>query len=200
MKKNIIFFSLFFCTIIAEAQTYIPFPTNNSSWVESRTFRRQGFPTYVNCFQMLTRIDQDTIMSGLQYHRLYQVFIDYTDHTQCISNTYDSIMYYGGYIRNDSLNKKVYFKLSPSSPDTLLYDFDLKLGQLYPSTYLSYANPSLDSDSVIRIDSIYINSRWHKRFTLTKNKNNCNNSSTYYLIEGVGSSSGFWSRGNCDTL
>jgi hypothetical protein len=77
-----------------------------------------------------------------------------------------------------SAGKKMYFhNLGISSPDTLLYDFNLKVGDTLPA---SYNNTSLNIIKVIAIDSINTFNGWMKRFQL-----NGNTVSTH-LIEGMG--------------
>lgn len=85
---------------------------------------------------------------------------------------------YIGAIRQDSINKKVYFIDSTMTTDTLLYDFDLAVGDTIQSWYNKWSMPLFIVNS---IDSISINGNYHKRFNfifyIGPNTN---------LIEGVG--------------
>ena len=77
-----------------------------------------------------------------------------------------------------SAGKKMYFHgLGISSPDTLLYDFNLKVGDTLPPGYNNY---SLNIIKVIAIDSINTFNGWMKRFQLN------GNTVSSHLVEGMG--------------
>ncbi len=79
----------------------------------------------------------------------------------------------------DTLNK-IYLS-NTSFPDTLLYDFNLSVGDTLPMTY----NNGNTNITVITIDSIPVSSSYLKRFHLSPN------SQSQYLIEGIGHDGGF---------
>ena len=79
--------------------------------------------------------------------------------------------------------KQLYFRTSWQE-DTLLYDFDLEIGDTLPSTYLH--NGAIQPMVVSQVDSILIGQDWRKRFLLDEGLET-------YLIEGVGSSNGLLS-------
>ena len=89
---------------------------------------------------------------------------------------------YIGCIRNDSLNKKVFFVEKNSLVDTLLYDFNLSIGDTLPISYVYSGNPVM---TVSAIDSINTNGKYYKRF-----KFQGGGWTNEYLIEGIGSTFG----------
>jgi hypothetical protein len=105
-------------------------------------------------------------------------------------NVYSNSPYsYGGAIRQDTAQKKVYVVFPLSTQDTLFYDFNLNLGDtLPPSAIYNSENYYVSS-----IDSILIETNYRKRFWLCNitNPPPCStgpNSPAY--IEGIGSTFG----------
>jgi Secretion system C-terminal sorting domain len=72
--------------------------------------------------------------------------------------------------------------------ETLLYDFSLSIGDTLTSTY-NYG----DNNTILDIDSVLVGSNYHKRFLLGQMGWNGNTTpdTTYAIIEGVGSTTGF---------
>jgi hypothetical protein len=96
----------------------------------------------------------------------------------------------GAYFFYDSINhvallrdtlKKIYIIDSLGNPETLLYDFDLTIGDTIPLTYNNYDS----TITVIAIDSISVFGLYRKRFELS------NNANSQSLIEGIGHLRGF---------
>lgn len=126
----------------------------------------------------VSAIDTITI-NNLLYKRLFHLS---TPATLDYSNK--SFM---GFIREDTVAKKVYFKL-PSSSEILLYDFSLNVND---SSYLSFPYaPSLNG--YYRVDSIVTKVEMSvpkKHFYIRKHLNNWNPQFDYFdIIEGIGSS------------
>ena len=90
----------------------------------------------------------------------------------CAGGYWDN--YYRGAMRNDTLNKKVYFIERDSLNEILLYDFSLNVGDTL------YGTMPFGNSPVTSIDSVLVGSNYHKRFF----------SSTWEIIEGVGSTYG----------
>ena len=98
-------------------------------------------------------------------------------------NNYIATFYAGGF-REDVLNKRIYFIEPDSTADTLLYDFNLSVGDTLPDSYLS--NKMYYKNIVASVDSVLVGSVYHKRFNINEG------GSTYVsLVEGVGSTYGF---------
>lgn len=162
--------------LISKAQTYIPFPTSNASWIESEF-----------CDERHYEIVGDTVVNGLTYHLLY---VNVKFYTQGPTGCFNPFSYtlsggYAGAFRNDSLNKRVFYLPPNQSSDTLLYDFNLSVGDTLPTTYKAIYNNLNINLSVSRVDSIFSGGVFRKRFTF----NHCAGifGDTLRLIEGIGS-------------
>lgn len=179
MKKYSIALSILFSvTSILEAQNYFPFPTDSARWKVTYTSGALGCPPIVAEYQYT--IEGDTIISSNTYKKIFRT--GYTNNTFCYSDSFG----YVGCIREDG-NKHIYLRSPSSSSDTLLYDFNLSVGD----TVKSYLNYCTDPITVISIDSILIQSTYRKRFNLDGLTCGANGVS---LIEGIGSTRGLLDR------
>jgi len=176
----VVFFLALSIPFIAAAQTniYKPIPSENAMWNEIGW----GSQCSTCCarFQYLT--SGDTIINNMTYHRILKTGIQYyetdgacTYSDATISGYFDEEV---GMIRNDSLNRRVYFRPKGSGIDTLLYDFSLQVGDTLPP---SYTNINFGQNYVSNIDSILIGNQYHKRFKIL---------SYVDIIEGIGSTFG----------
>ena len=153
MKKYILLLAFTFFAFISKAQLTADFPDSNYHWNEKKY--RKDCETCVSQYVTGTMFDSTNhIINGFSYRSIYFKGSTYGiihDPTQIINST--SFTALTGYIRNDKLNKKVYFRnqISDTTSDQLLYDFNLKLGDLYPST--KQHNIS-DSTYVFKIDTL----------------------------------------------
>ncbi len=155
---------------------------------DTTTWQHFGFMYGVKSSEVLTlpnvslnsfaAIDTITIGSFL-YKKLYEV------------STWANPIYYPGkvlfgYLREDTIAKKVFYRENLSSNDILLYDFSLNLND---STFLNFPlNPSLNG--YYRVDSIKVKNEVagpRKHFYLRKHVNNSNHQFYYFdHIEGIG--------------
>mgnify|MGYP003637992880 FL=1 len=182
MKKTLLYLILLFSVHFLVAQAYVPFPTSNASWKES-----------VGCSIFDISIVDDTIINGLTYHTL----VAHEKELHPVGNppnchplgsfTMHYNLYFGAF-RNDSVNKKVWFVPPGDTLDTLLYDFNLSVGDTLPIGY-KY-DPSVnrlfqDTITVVAIDSVNLGGVWRKRYALR----HCPISgfNDIYIIEGIGS-------------
>ncbi len=105
-----------------QAQEYHPFPTKNTIWSESF---HPGGGYYPNKYHYFALKDNDTIIKGNEYHKLYFSYdTTFTEENIC------------GAIREE--NKRVYYysinSLScvntpmPTDTEIVLYDFNLQIG------------------------------------------------------------------------
>lgn len=169
MKKNLLLFpSLLLLLLVyssfAQTNIYHPFPEDRAAWLSHRYWAGTKF---IDQFE----IHGDTTLEGVQYKKIY--------------NTYGSSIEYIGGFRQNIAQKKVYIRYK-FSPETLMHDFDLQVGDTLKDYY-----SMKDTVTVTSIDSILIGTNYHKVFRL-KNKN-----PLYlmgFLIEGVGNSGGFGAK------
>ncbi len=152
-------------------QAYQPMPTDSATW----RYRTLIVDDNVNVSDfILYQNGQDTAALGNTYLKLFYRGFNQTGpigfNPPIVSVNAGAPDTYYGAIRESG--KKVYF-LSGSS-EQLIFDFNAVAG--------SYIPGSVSTMRVVSIDSILIGSIYHKRYKTTD--------STYYVIEGVGSSRG----------
>jgi hypothetical protein len=175
MKKTLLLSILAYSfTLIAQTNTYHPFPTSNAVW---------NFGVYAICLTSGSAserysiiLDGDTAINNLQYKKLHTPFIDRNNTGTCnITNSG-----YRGAIREDVPNKKVFYIKPQETAEQLLYDFTLAVGDSIKGV--------LDmgmGDTVIAIDSVLVGNNYRKRWII----NSCYN---VWMIEGIGSVYGLY--------
>jgi hypothetical protein len=171
--------------LYGQADSYHPMPASGAIW-------REYFGGYqVNCTDYQIYISGDTVISGNSYQKLQQFGVVYFADPlgNCLSYFNGTYSYYMGAYRNDSANRKVYFVPEGHASEELLYDFNLKLNDKLPETYL-YPYPSgFDTSFVSGIDSVLVGTEFHKRYVISTSYFN----DYVILIEGIGSSFGLLS-------
>lgn len=187
MKKLTLILCFLFCFLIkGKSQAYTPFSDSTSYWqvlTESCGGCYYGPGMACICGKWNYFIQGDTTIGLFTYKKVFNFYQSYNPWT---GYTNQSVYFVGG-IRNDIPNKKVYF--ASSNGDTLLYDFNLNVGDTLPQSYVYYKElgpygyVTIDS-----IDSININGNTHKRYHL--NGAGYGPGSIDYLIEGIGSTFG----------
>lgn len=167
-------------------QAYQPFPTSNAMWRENSG----GFQCSC-CYDYQYTITGDTVINTLTYHKLQKTGVKYLDDWigNCSSNIAYVINQYAGCFRNDSTSKKVFFVYPMTSNDTLLYDFNLSIGDTVPPSPLNNNGNFLNV--VTDIDSVFLGGVYLKRFKL----DSC--WQQVYYIEGIGSTHGLLSPTMC---
>lgn len=90
---------------------------------------------------------------------------------------------YQGALRQDTSLRKVFFVFPLSFVDTLLYDFNLSIGDTLPITFINYSPDVF----ITSIDSVLMGSDYRKRFMLSIQRDWGVYGS---LIEGIGSTYG----------
>lgn len=146
MKKIIfILISIFFtCQIFS--QDYFKFPTSDAVW----NYKVVGSYSYPYEWAVIDSLGQQITIDSIQYIELYQ--------------TSSKNLRMLGAIREDSVQKKVYFRNFDS--EIVLYDFTLEAGDtIYYSTNLHY---NMDYYKVVdAVDSILVSGQYRKRWFLT---------------------------------
>ena len=187
MKRT---FIILFCTVIfsgafTQTNVYFPLPSDSTDWREYAGGFQNGY-----CSDYQYFISGDTLINGLLYKKITKMGVVYIQDIQgyCtnIIDYYYTINYAGAY-RNDSVNKKVYGMFYIFTSDTLLYNFNLNLGDTLPPSALN--NPARGTNVVTGLDSVLIGNHYHKRFAISwANWYNSHVS----LIEGIGSTYGLF--------
>jgi hypothetical protein len=161
-------------------QEYKPFDFDKGTWY-CRYLTKGGMfggqhGTYYATDSVKFFCNGDTLINYVLFKKL---FYEGYSSSQYVPST--NIGGYYGAIRNDTLNKKVYFLSGGWDPDyemteILLYNFDLQVGD---SIKISCLNP----DEITHIDSVLYCNQYHRRY---------NTSTGEHLIEGIGSEYGFF--------
>ncbi len=188
MKNIILIFTIFLSSTFTRAQTniYHAFPDSNAYWSETSWF--VTFPSFCHVINIQTiYIFGDTILGTNTYHKIFKY--GYISSTNCPSQGNYYTKYYLGALRQDTIQKKVYYYPSTSSNEELLYDFNLTIGDTLPISF----NMG-QQDTVYSIDSVLIGNSYRKRFILKSINNTFPPPDTSYaIIEGVGSTFGLLS-------
>lgn len=183
MEKKLLFVATLF-SLNAKSQTsiYHPFPEDSATWIsDSYGNFCSGY-----CASTFYEMNGDTIINSQLYNKIYGSLGDFYYITPplfpnpgVVGATFSACSYIGG-IRQDSINKKVYFIDSTMSTDTLLYDFDLSIGDTIESWYnkTNIQFPLVVSGT----DSVLVNNNYHKFYSFT----NMPQGLGLNLIEGVG--------------
>ncbi|MBN2729091.1 MAG: T9SS type A sorting domain-containing protein [Bacteroidales bacterium] len=183
----IVLISVFIISLNLNAQksTYHAFP-DSATWRVDHYLHNPFQMFYNGKFYFHYYFSGDTIINTTEYKKLfksYSYFQNLGYHPSLTPPTSQPIKYMGA-LREDSLNNKVYFMFAGQTSDTLLYDYNLEVGDTLmgiPGRYYMYWYPIVVSS----IDSVLIQGEYHTRW----NFDTCDNY-TPFIIEGIGSSSG----------
>ena len=175
-----------FISLAGFGQAYQPLPTSNAMWRENS----YGFQCSC-CSDYQYTITGDTVINMLTYHKLQKTGVNFLEDVtgNCTSNAYNANQYKGCF-RNDSTNKLVYFIDAFTSNETVLYDFNLSIGDTVPPSPLNFNSNFVNI--VTDIDTVFLGGVNRKRFKL----DSCWFEQLYY-IEGIGSTYGLLSPTMC---
>jgi len=186
MRKILLLFSLFLFTHIAFSQStvYHHFPDSNAAWRED--YNNISFPSslWIDDTGYSYMLQGDTIVNSRTYHKVYGVggFIQFYPNGS--GTFYDK--YFAGAIREDTL-KHVFLCCTTNlgAKDTLLYDFNMKVGDTLKQYNAALNGTYGGSYSVDSIDSVQLyDLTYRKRFNLHSQIGQA------CIIEGIGSTSG----------
>ena len=143
------------------AQSYIPFPTSNTTWRDGTFFT-----------------------SGWQIDTSYRYFrtagdISINDTLYTIISSENAIHF--GYLRED--NMKVYFRYGIDSDEFMLYDFSLNVGDTIILPIVNNQYIMHEMGWVYMVDSILIGSDYHRKIHIQS-------WIEVVFIEGIGSAQG----------
>lgn len=166
--KKFIFISLFLIFVqVGVAQSYQPLVDTNKIWSHVVCMYNENFEL-VNCSTDYTKFTEDTLIDGYLYKK--------------VMRSYDSIMMTwtnNGYIREDIINKKIFYKPSIEINEKLLYDFNVNIGD----SICVYPQPENCEPFIVdSIDTIFIAGKLRKRIIPEFHLNY-----TAVWIEGFGS-------------
>lgn len=192
MKIFLIIFVLFFpYKNTAQTLIYHPFPDSNASWCVEQ-FAGGGSCNFTN---IIYRLDGDSMINGLLYQRMSHY--EYTERRDCITNQLtfwldNSLTYY---IRQDSSLKKIRIINPYTHQDTIMYDFNLQIGDTINATNTYWGEQCFDC-VVSSIDSILIGTGYRKRFNYQSMCPGFYPTDTS-IVEGIGALHGLLSGPSC---
>lgn len=141
---------------IAQTSKYIPFPSSNAIWNVYAMF-----PFYGHCESYGYTFNGDTTINNMTYHKIRKQSLYFylksgdpnppnsgATCTNIITSSSDS---YAGAIREVVAKKKIYFLPPNKAEDTLLYDFNLKVGDSVKTYNSIWAKLQVES-----IDSVFV--------------------------------------------
>ncbi|MDQ3048852.1 MAG: T9SS type A sorting domain-containing protein [Bacteroidota bacterium] len=187
MKTKITLFFLLFLSLLSEAQTYHPFPSDSARWNCGGV---NSDATFVESNYYMQFISGDTILSGQTYHKLLET--RESSHSVAGGGT-TTTSFSNGYIgayREDTL-KRIYFFPNNDTIESLLFDFGLALGD---TLSWSYNNPAFwgTINWISSIDSVLCGSQYHKRFNISADTTDPLENNYVSIIEGIGSTFGLF--------
>jgi hypothetical protein len=178
MKKTVFLMALLSAFLIVKSQTsvYHPFPDSNANWNFVFVPAQCQFGWATEDYSI--KISGDTVIGNHTYHKLNIPYVYFDNMGSC---TQTNTVGYKGAIREDEVNRKVYFVNPMSSTEILLYDFNMQVGD----TVQGYLETGLydNKDVVISVDSVLVVDSYRKRWEI-------NYSYGIYVIEGLGSTYG----------
>src|SRR5690554_1719959 len=175
--------------LFIRAQSYVPFPEQNAVWSNFRSAEGQQGKGDGWCYNSNIYTNGDTIINGKKYIKLLEEKIHFIHFANICHFSPDTTMPVEwssfGLLRNDTVNKKVYYRRQGTNSDTLLYTFDLNIGDTLPRTFINHKFNQNNAFVGYIVDSVFIESYGgvnRKVFVLNKS-----GSRQYTLIEGIGS-------------
>ncbi len=168
--KKILLIIIFMAALLARGQDYIPLIGENKVWsVSHEKFTFLG----------------DTTINDLEYSKLFY-------HNFIQEFTPDSLEYVAA-LREDTINKKVYFIWKDFNTEVLLYDFSLDVGETFHAQYpeFSFSGPTYFVNNinpryldVSRVTDSIIEGKSRKVLVMA---NHYSYDIEDYFIEGIGS-------------
>lgn len=161
----------------AQTNIYHPFPDSNAMWRVNQIDYSYPAPPYYALNYYQYTISGDSLIGNTNWKKLWISGVFYAN----VPGT----MYYNGLsnlIRQDTLLKTIYIYHGSGNNDTILYDFNIQLGDTIPETWFMRA-PTWYHYHVTNVDSILIGSDYRKRWEIS-------DSVGFYqlfLVEGIGS-------------
>lgn len=162
----------------AQFNVYHPFPDSNAVWgMTSGCMDGQcGDAAHIQ-----NSYAGDTLIDGFQYMRIHEVFVMTSSNGCC----YPPEDLGSGFMREDTIAKKVYWRSEAMAGDTLLYDFDVQIGDTLTG-YMGSCGDWGQYWTVESIDSMLIGINYRKRI----NFHVFDPCMRFAIVEGVGSMMG----------
>lgn len=166
----------------AQSNVYYPFADTNATWNVTWSSANTCFPANFTSTVNYSYTANGFVLYGAKtYIQILRNQISSNNSNCNYSFPYASSIL----IRNDVANKKVYIQDPSTLQDTVLYDFNLLVGDTVPNWYTNQRSANGTPFIIQSIDSVLIGSTYRKKFNL-------NNAFPLFFIEGIGSSNGLF--------
>lgn len=162
----------------AQFNDYHPFPDSNAVWgMTSWCMDGQcGDAAHIQNIYA-----GDTLIDGFQYKRIQEIFVMTSSNGCC----YPPENLGSGFLREDTIAKKVYWRSEAMAGDTLLYDFDVQVGDTLKG-YMGSCGDWGQYWTVESIDSLLIGINYRKRINFQV----FDPCTRFAIVEGIGSMMG----------
>jgi len=187
MKKLILILTVSFALTTAQGQTnvYHSFPDSAVWRVDHHSHYNLQYPFDVK-YYFQYYMTGDTLINLNVYKKIFESYVkvDVILWTYPTDPPTSTNAHYVGALRDDSLANMTFFVLPNSNADSLLYDYNLSVGDTVKGLTSTY--PSIYTMVVSSVDSVLINGQYRTKWNI----NNFWGSDSIYIIEGIGSSTG----------
>lgn len=181
--KNILFLLviLFLHIKINAQEEYKPLILEGNQWNVLKS-KNTMVPEYNYDITEILQINGDTIVDGIGYKKLYKS-------EKSLPNLGELI----GFVREELNDKKVYLKL-PDYPESLIYDFNVSIGDIIHIDLYGYGTGALPiSLSITSVDNVSINGEQRKKVEVRSKIRHEEFESfgqNYIWVEGIGGDNG----------
>ena len=185
MKNHMLVFLVFLSTIsIGNGQTnvYHSFPDSVIWRVDYNYYFVFQFPCWKNYYFQYYSTG-DTVINSSVYRKISVNEVQ--DTNICWGPSYLPVPGYVGALKDDSLTNKTFFVFPNSTTDSLLYDYNLAVGDTIKGIISQFYN-SFNNGVVLSVDSVLISGQYRKRWNFSQD--DIGNST--FIIEGIGTNSG----------
>jgi len=151
----------------AQTNIYHPFPDSNAVWRVNEE-KELTFPPYYQIYKFQYMMFGDTLIGAYYYKKIKREGDCCVPLGLYITNGYVAAL------RENTINKKVYVIMKDSINETLLFDFDLNIGDTLFGLYASEGASAYGNNYLIvsSMDSILINNNgyvWYESETRNQN-------------------------------
>lgn len=158
---------------VGVSQNYVPIQESGVTWRVDKVscvYCTADFVT-CTCSKFQYTLQGDTTVGSYTYKKIHREWQDIDEFEVTDSG-------YVGALRQEINNKRAYYLIPNTTIDTLLYDFNLSIGDTLPPSYIHEASNSI----IVEIDSILLGYNYHKTYRI--------GNISHTLIEGIGSTAG----------
>ena len=190
MKKLLLISITMLALTVSYGQTsvYHSFPNSDAIW----NVTYGGYQA--ECSKYSYTLTSDTIVNSVTYKKIYKQKSNYPNDpwTSGCDWCCPSLLsvYYVGALREDNIAHKVYFLPESYNTDTLLYDFNLAVGDPIPLSWNNWCSYM----QVGSIDSVLIGTNYRKRWNMVDPNIDCLTAYSSSMIEGIGNTFGLLER------